>query len=129
MAEYIANLRMSAFVLDYDHNAPTPSFLEQTHYPFFETVRTQNPQLPVILLSRPQPNPTAEDLIRRDIVKRTWETTVQDVDQNVYFIDGTQMLRLFGGDCGTVDNCHPNDLGFYCMAKALEPVLRSVLNA
>lgn len=128
MAEYIASLRMSAFVLDYDHNAPTPAFLEATHAAFFRTIREKNPILPIIMLSRPQPNPTAEDLIRRDIVKRTWETAVQNGDQNVYFIDGTQMLRLFGGDCGTVDNCHPNDLGFYCMSKALEPVLRSVLN-
>ena len=127
-AEYIASLRMSAFVLDYDHNAPTPAFLKQTHFPFYETVRAKNPLLPVILLSRPQPNPTAEDLERRDIVKQTWETAIRNGDQNVYFIDGTQMLRLFGGDSGTVDNCHPNDLGFYCMAKSLEPLLRSVIN-
>ena len=38
-----------------------------------------------------------------------------------------EMLKIFGGDSGTVDNCHPNDLGFYCMAAALEPVLKSVL--
>ena len=127
MAAYIAGCRMSAFVLDYDHNAPDPAYLEATHAAFFRSVREQQPTLPIILLSRPQPNPNQDDLLRRDIVKRTWETAVQTGDRHVYFIDGTTMLQLFGGDSGTVDNCHPNDLGFYCMAKALEPVLKAVL--
>ena len=127
MAAYIAGCRMSAFVLDYDHNAPDPAYLETTHEAFFRAVRAQQPTLPILLLSRPQPNPNQDDLLRRDIVKRTWETAVQAGDRHVYFIDGTTMLQLFGGDSGTVDNCHPNDLGFYCMAKALEPVLKAVL--
>ncbi len=127
MASYIAGLSMSAFVLDYDHNAPDPAHLEATHAAFFKTVREKNPALPVFLLSRPQPNPNEEELLRRDIVKRTWETAVQNGDRHVRFLDGTEMLRLFGGDSGTVDNCHPNDLGFFCMAKALEPELKAVL--
>ena len=127
MAEYIAGLPMSAFVLDYDHNAPDLSHLKAPHPSFFNTIREKNPELPVIMLSRPQPNPCEEELLRRDTVKRTFETAVKNGDKNVYFIDGTQILNIFGGDSGTVDNCHPNDLGFYCMAKALEPVLETVL--
>ena len=127
MADYIASLPMSAFVLDYDHNAPDPAHLKATHAAFFRTIRARQPSLPVLLLSRPQPNPNEEDLIRRDIVKQTFEDAVRNADRNVYFLDGTQMLRLFGGDSGTVDNCHPNDLGFYCMASALAPVLQDAL--
>ena len=127
MAEYISGLKMSAFVLDYDHNAPTPEHLAQTHAPFFDTVRKSNPALPVILMTRPQPNPNKDDFIRRDIVRHTFENAVKNGDRNVYFIDGTQMLLAFGGDAGTVDNTHPNDLGFYCMAKAVETVLKAVL--
>ncbi|MBR2730570.1 MAG: hypothetical protein IKD72_01120 [Clostridia bacterium] len=127
MADYIAGLRMAAFVLDYDHNAPDPAHLEATHAAFFRTVRDRQPELPILLLSRPQPNPDAEELLRREIVRRTWETAAQNGDRHVFFLDGTQMLRLFGGDSGTVDGCHPNDLGFYCMAAALEPVLKAAL--
>ena len=118
---------MSAFVLDYDYNAPTPEYLEETHSAFFNIIREANPSLPVIMLSRPQPNPGDEELLRRDIVKHTYENAVRNGDKNVYFTDGTGILRIFGGDSGTVDNCHPNDLGFFCMAKALEPVLKAVL--
>ena len=127
MADYIAGLSMSAFVLDYDHNAPDPAHLEATHAAFFRTVRDRQPTLPVLLLSRPQPNPNEEELLRRDIVKRTWETAVNRGDRHVTFIDGTEMLRRFGGDGGTVDGCHPNDMGFYCMAAALEPALQAAL--
>ena len=127
MAEYAAGLRMAAFVLDYDHNAPDPAHLEATHAAFFETVRNKNPKLPILLLSRPEPNPTGEELLRRDIIKRTYETAVKNGDGNVWFLDGTRMLRLFGGDSGTVDHCHPNDLGFACMAKFLEPTLKTAL--
>ncbi len=127
VAEYIASLNMSAFVLDYDHNAPTPEHLEATHFAFYRTIREKNPSLPVIMLSRPQPNPNKEELLRRNIVKKSYETAVENGDKNVYFIDGTEILKIFGGDSGTVDNCHPNDLGFYCMAKAIEPVLKAAL--
>jgi hypothetical protein len=30
-------------------------------------------------------------------------------------------------DEGTVEGCHPTDLGFYFMAKALEPILKEIL--
>ncbi len=127
LADYIAGLNMSAFVLDYDHNAPDPAHLEATHAAFFQKVRSRQPLLPVFLLSRPQPNPSEEELLRRDIVKRTWQEAVRAGDRRVFFLDGTELLRPFGGDSGTVDNCHPNDLGFFSMAKALEPGLRAAL--
>lgn len=127
MADYIAGLSMRAFVLDYDHNAPTPAHLKATHAPFYRKIREKNPTLPIVMLSRPQPNPNADDIERRDIVRQTWLAAKAAGDENVWFTDGTQMLTAFGGDSGTVDNCHPNDLGFFCMAKALEPVLRQAI--
>ncbi len=127
MAEYIAGLEMSAFIMDYDHNAPDPAHLEATHGPFFEIIREKNPSLPVIMLSRPQPNPDSEDFIRRDIIKKTFDSAQGNGDRNVYFIDGIEMMNIPGGDSATVDKYHPNDLGFYLMAKAVEPVLRKAL--
>jgi len=37
------------------------------------------------------------------------------------------MFAALGGDCCTLDGCHPNDLGFMAMVQMLEPVLRSCL--
>lgn len=129
MADYIANLPMSIFVYDYDHNAPSVEHLRNTHGPMFRRIRRKNPLLPIVMVSRPQPNPTAEELLRRDIIRSTYEEALAAGDRNVYFIDGTAMLRQFGGDSGTVDNCHPNDLGFMCMAKSIGSVVEEILNS
>ena len=32
------------------------------------------------------------------------------------------------GECGTVDNCHPDSLGFLRMAQCVYPVLNRLLN-
>ncbi len=127
MAEYIAGLDMSAFVLDYDHNSPSSHHLKETHFPFYLTVHEKNPDLPIIMLSRPQSRLNESEKKRRDIILKTYVAAVDRGDKNVYFIDGGEILNIFGSDSGTVDNCHPNDLGFMCMAKAIGSVLKKVL--
>lgn len=53
IAEYISNLDMSIFVYDYDHNAPTVEHLQKTHKPMFDKIRAKHPDLPIIMLTRP----------------------------------------------------------------------------
>ncbi len=126
MAEYIAAQRMSAFVLDYDHNAPTPEHLAATHEPFFLTVRAAQPTLPVIFMSRPQHTLTADGERRLEIIRKTYENALAAGDKNVYLLTGPELTALCGNE-GTVDGCHPTDFGFYAMARALLPVLRRAL--
>ena len=68
MAEYISQLPMSCFVYDYDHNAPSPDYLRQTHRPFLQTILDKNPALPVIAMSRPYPNLPGTDSERREMI-------------------------------------------------------------
>lgn len=128
IAEYISKLKMSVFVYDYDHNAPTVEHLEKTHEKMFRTVRDANPDLPIVMMSRPVFYPTEEEKKRLEIVKRTYENAKLRGDKNVYFIDGKTLMALAGND-GTVDNCHPNDLGFASMAAALGKVLDRIFKA
>ena len=126
MAEYISGLDMGVFVYDYDHNAPDADYLEQTHQPFFEIVRKKQPELPIILVS------AADDyfpdcLRRRDIIRRTYERAVAAGDHSVYVVDGRTIYRNIGRSDCLVDVAHPNDLGFWCMANAIEPVLAPML--
>lgn len=127
IADYIAGLKMSVFVYDYDHNAPNVEHLRNTHNRMFQTIRAKNPLLPIIMTNRPQPNPSPEEYTRRSIIMATYQEARDAGDKNVYFIDGSMMLHQFGGDSGTVDACHPNDLGFMCMAKTIGTVLKKVL--
>ena len=127
MAEYIAGLDMSVFVMDYDHNAPTPEHLQATHEPFFKIIREKNPELPVLMVTRPKLHLTADDRRRWKIIHTTYENAVKAGDRNVYFVDGNAFFRDVAGEGATVDNCHPNDLGFWAMARYMEPVLRQAL--
>lgn len=128
MAEYVAKQDMSVFVYAYDHNAPTPEYLEQTHERMFKTVRAANPTLPIIMLTRPKFYLKDEEKKRLEIVKRTYDNAVAAGDKNVYFIPGPTLMK-YARDNGTVDQSHPNDYGFYSIAKALVPLLKQLLEA
>ena len=65
---------------------------------------------------------------RRQIIYNTYQNAVNSGDKNVYFIDGQTMYENVGHDLCTVDNCHPNDLGFWCMANSIGNVLDDILN-
>ncbi len=118
MAEYIRDLPMSLFVYDYDHNAPDPEHLRNTHERMFRIIREGNPDLPIIMLSRPKHFPTDEEKERLEIIKKTYENALDRGDKNVYLIDGA-VLTEFCGNEGTVDGCHMTDFGFASMAKAV----------
>ena len=125
ISDYIAAQPMSAFVFAYDHNAPTVEHLAATHEPMYLNVRASHPDIPVIFITRPGIRYNAEERARREVVKATYENA-KARDENVYFVDGEQIFAIFGGDGGSVDGCHPNDLGFACVAAALQPVFEEI---
>jgi len=128
MAEYIASREMSVFVMDYDHNAPDPEHLDATHEKFFRIVREKQPELPIVIMTMPDFDRDPErNARRRDIIRRTYENAVAAGDKNVYFIDGETFFGSTDRELCTVDDCHPNDLGFLRMADAATPVLRGIL--
>ena len=128
MATYIAGLEMSAFVYDYDHNAPNPEHLERTHARFFEIIRKAQPLLPIVIISKPDGDGTSEDATRRrEIIHATYAAAKNAGDRHVYFINGTDLFTQTDRDACTVDGTHPNDLGFYRMAQGICPVLKRAL--
>lgn len=126
IAEYIASLPMSVFVYDYDHNAPTPEHLKNTHEAMFKTIRNANPTLPIIMLSRPKYTLTQEEEERLAIIRTTYENALASGDENVYFIDGKTLMQYAKNE-GTVDGCHPTDFGFYSMAQTIASLLETIL--
>jgi len=127
VAEAIAELPMAAFVLDYDHNAPSADHLAATHEPFFRLIRARQPNLPVIMISKPDFAATPEGRNRQAIIRRTWQHAVDAGDRHVDFIDGETLFGNDHRDACTVDTSHPNDLGFFRMFQTIAPVLRRAL--
>ena len=118
----------SIFVFDYDHNAPTPEFLEQTHEKFFLYFRSLEPELPVVMMTRPDFYADIEDAKkRRAIIRKTYENALGRGDKNVYFIDGETFFNDETRPISGLDNIHPNALGFYNMAKAVLPTIERIL--
>ena len=127
MAEYIAGLDMSVFVMDYDHNAPTPEHLRATHEPFFKAVREKNPDLPIVMISRPTSCKGAEDTAERfEIIRKTCDNAKAAGDNNVYLVNGLDFFGEDGADL-TVEGVHPTDAGYYFMAKGIGAVLKTIL--
>ena len=125
ISKYIQELDMSVFVYDYDHNAPTVEHLYNTHERMFKEIRTVHPDIPIIIMSRPKYYLNTEERERLEIIKNTYNNARNSGDKNVYLIEGTQLMELAKGE-GTVDNCHPNDLGFWSMAECLSGVIENL---
>lgn len=132
MADYIASQKPSVFVLDYDYNAPNAEHLEKTHFALYETVRKANPMTPIIMMTAPtiygyqqrdwyQP--------RREEILKSFAKAKEMGDENVYLIDCYGCFGVFvNGECGTVDDCHPDSLGFFRMAERVYPLMNKLLN-
>jgi lysophospholipase L1-like esterase len=124
--------RPGCLVLDYEANAGDT--LRETLEPFIAILRGAFPTTPLLVVSRPRfarerfhSDSRAKRLANRDFQRETVERLAAAGDSNISFLDGGRLLG--GGDweeC-TVDGSHPTDLGFWRMAKGLEPVLRRLL--
>ena len=122
MAELIGKMPKSIFFYDYDHNAPTPEHLRNTHYNFYKIVRGYDENVPIIMTSRPA-NDTKDFAERENIVRETYEKAISEGDKNVYFIPGRALFGDVDENICTTDRTHPNDLGHYLIAKKLENLI------
>ena len=126
MAEYIASLDMSVFVLDYDHNAPSVERLQATHERMFQIVRESHLDIPIVMLSRPKVYLSEGEAKRREVIRTTYQNAKDRADENVYFISGAELMADAGND-GSVDGVHPTDLGFASIARVLGDLLEKLL--
>ena len=130
IARYLAALPMSVFVLDFDHNCPDIAMLSERHEPFYRRVREENPDLPILMISRPDGDsyPVLSNGMRK-VIRATYDNAVADGDRQVWFIDGRELFGEDDRDMCTVDGCHPNDLGSYRMANRIRRELTEILKA
>ncbi len=131
LCEWMATLPMSVFVCDYDHNAPDVEHLEQTHYSLYEAIRAKHPDVPYIMITRPDYYTQYADqehiLKRRDVIMASYLKARATGDKNVYFIDGLSFNVAPHTYEMSVDSIHPNDTGFVRMADTIGTVIRHIL--
>lgn len=131
IVNWIATLPMSVFVCDYDYNAPTVEHLEATHYPMYEAIREKNPDVPYIMITRPdywcRITEQEHILKRRDVIMSSYLKARANGDKNVYFIDGMSFGVAPHQYELSVDSVHPNDAGFARMANSIGTFIRHIL--
>ncbi len=128
IADFFNKIEKSIFVLDYEHNAPNVEYLKSTHEPFFKRLREASPDLPIIIVSKPVFEEKEHDE-GWHVLHTTYENAVARGDKNVYFIDGNKFFPPENGVYCTNDLTHPNDLGMFYMANAIEPTVKMILES
>ncbi len=129
---YLRDLPMSVFILDYDHNAPNALHLRNTHLRAYQRFREVHPKIPFIMISSPNvvTNRSWNKVTyseRRDVILDTFKYALERGDKHVYYIDGeTFFMGHEENDC-TMDNIHPNDMGFSKMADVIATVVKTAL--
>ena len=127
IANYIAKLDMSAFCYDYDYNADSLEHYKATHEKFFKIIRAAQPDLPIIMTTRPKKHITDGEQARIDVMLETYNNAVASGDKNVYYIKGTDLLDDAIAESALIENCHPNDCGFASIARVYANKLKEVL--
>ena len=126
MAEYIASLDMSVFVYDYDHNAPNLEHYKNTHEKFFKTIRAAQPDLLVLMMTRPEYYLDEDEQARLQVMLDTYNNAIAAGDKNVYYIKGPDLIESVR-EFALVDGGHPNDSGFVSMARVVGNKLKEIL--
>jgi hypothetical protein len=123
MAELLSELDPAIYVLDCLWNM-SPQQVSERVEPFITRLRETRPTTPIILAE----DSSFRDLPsgKGDILRKIFEKLTRRGDKNLYRLPNKGML---GEDSdGTVDGCHPNDLGMSRQAAVfmtcLEPILK-----
>jgi lysophospholipase L1-like esterase len=131
MAEAIASMDASCYVMDFGVNLPTADSLNKVYGPFLDLLRARRPDTPIIAVT---PIYNAHEFWgankathMRDIVRKEIARLREAGDKNIILVEGFELLGPEYGD-GFVDAVHPNDLGFQAMAEGLQPYVARILN-
>lgn len=129
MADYLADLDASIFVLDYDGNVRTVEDLEKSHMPMYRKIRAKHPTTPIVLITMPALSSNTHMFVqeKRELIYNNYLTMKAEGDENVYFVDGKTLLGEEDVDACFTDLLHPNDLGYYRIGKSLQPLFSEIL--
>lgn len=131
VAQLLAELDPAVYVLDPLPNMSAPMITER-YEGFVRALRAAHPVTPIVMVenldyadsgfvSKRREHTAASNGQLREIYRRL----VKAGDRRLFYVTGKALIGTDGE--GTVDGAHPTDLGFWRMAKALEPELKRAL--
>lgn len=133
VAEAIAQIDASCYVLDYGQNNPSIEEFSRVYEPFICKIREYRRETP-ILLTTPITYTSEKwntefrqfQNDRRQIVIDAYKSRKAKGDNNIYLVEWNKLICFQDGE-GQVDGAHPNDIGLLRMSKGLSGVLSDIL--
>jgi len=123
MIDYLCSIKTPLLMFDYDHNVSSSEALEKTHLSSLRKLRAAHPKIPIVLMSKPNQHNGEEEALRRmEIIRHSYEVMKKESPAPIYFVNGQEIFHSHDSDMMTIDNTHPTDFGFYCVANALMPI-------
>ena len=146
MVDHLARIDASCYVLDCLWNMGTPSTKPGTAFddmlaagydkkdpipvvrfryePFIRALRAKRPDVPIVMAEQCDVF-CGEKSVKNKFVRALYEKLVAEGWKNLVYLPNDTMYS--GDGEGTVDGCHPNDLGMMSMGKAFGKAVREAL--
>ncbi|MBQ2628086.1 MAG: hypothetical protein IJG13_00265 [Kiritimatiellae bacterium] len=130
LSDVISKIDASCYVLDClwnmrsDPTAQNPRSVERNYEKFIRNLRAKRPGVPIVMAEACDVfmrGPKGKDKFTR----RLYEKLVAEGWKDLVYLHKDEMYT--GDTEGTVDGCHPNDLGMMSMAKAFGKAVREAL--
>lgn len=123
----------SLFIIDYEANSGTNGLLKKTLRNMISIIRNYQPKLKIMVISRipylfdeinQSMNTVRTDL--REFQRNLIKELKTKGDSELYFVDGSKLLGENYHDY-TVDNVHPNDLGFMKFSESIDEIIKLIM--
>lgn len=131
VAEMMAEVDASAYVLDYVPNASPEQIVEKTEK-FVRILREKRPDVPLVFVEDPifthslfDRRMAKEIQDKNEAMNRAFSSLKKQGYDNIYLVKGESILPASGES--TVDGIHFTDCGFEQYAKVLYPLLKKVI--
>lgn len=131
ISELLTEIDPAVYIIDCLPNMAADKVAARTE-PLVHTLRKARPETPILLVEdRSYSNSVFVDSFKRRnstsraAFKAAYDKLLSEGVKGLYYLEGDKLLGDDGD--GTVDNSHPNDLGFFRQANAFEAVLRDIL--
>ena len=124
MSEHLARIDASCYVLDCIWNM-NDKMVKSRYEPFLRNLRRHRPETPIVMAEWCDVFGKGKDA-RDASMKALYEKLVAEGWKNLIYLPKDNMFSADGE--GTVDGCHPNDLGMRTLADAFGGAVREALH-
>ena len=133
MSEHLARIDASCYVLDClwnmgmtepDNRGRYGRSVPRNYEPFIRNLRAKRPGVPIVMAEQCDvfcKGPNEKDMF----IRKLYEKLVAEGWTNLVYLPKTDMYT--GDTEGTVDGCHPNDLGMQSMMRAFSGAVKEAL--